>query len=210
MYLSRLVLNPYNRQARLDLSDPYQMHRSLVRAFVSDPTQVPPRFLWRLEQSHPQQESAVLLQSAQMPDFSELQARPGYLSEKLERALSSKSVDLARLVALGVHYRFRLVANPTVSREGKRFGLVGEADQVAWLTRQGERHGFALESVLVVNLHYIKTRKAGAVVSLLRVQYEGVLCVRDTQRLRSALLAGIGPGKALGCGLLSVARGRVE
>jgi len=206
MHLSRIVLNPYNRQARLDLSDPYQMHRSLVRAFVSDPAQVPPRFLWRLEESHPQQESTVLLQSAQAPDFSELQARPGYLSENLECALSSKSVDLTRLVAFGVQYRFRLVANPTVSREGKRFGLVGEADQVAWLTRQGERHGFLLKSTLVVNSHYIKTRKAGAVVSLLRVQYEGVLCVCAAERFCSALLAGIGPGKALGCGLLSVAR----
>jgi len=206
MHLSRLVLNSYNRQARLDLGDPYQMHRSLVRAFVSDPTQVPPRFLWRLEQSHPQKEPAVLLQSAQAPDFSELRARPGYLSENLECALSSKAVDLARLVAPGAHYRFRLVANPNVSREGKRFGLVGEADQVAWLTRQGERHGFALESALIVNHHYIKTRKAGALLSLLRVHYEGVLCVRDAQRLCSTLLAGIGPGKALGCGLLSVAR----
>jgi len=206
MYLSRLVLNPYNRQARLDLGDPYQMHRSLVRAFVSGPTQGPPRFLWRLEQLHPGQEPAVLLQSAQVPDFSELQSRPGYLSENLACALSSKSVDLERLVALGARYRFRLVANPTVSRDGKRFGLVGEAAQVAWLTRQGERHGFSLESAIVVNPNYIKTRKAGTVVSLLCVQYEGVLCVRDAERLRSALLAGIGPGKALGCGLLSVAR----
>jgi len=206
MYLSRLVLNPYNRQARLDLGDPYQMHRSLVRAFVSEPRQVPARFLWRLEQSHPGQGATVLLQSAQVPDFSELQSRPGYLSENLACALSSKSVDLARLLAPGLDYRFRLVANPTVSRDGKRFGLVGEAAQVRWLTRQGERHGFSLESALVVNSHYIKTRKAAAVVSLLCVQYEGVLCVRDAERLRSALLAGIGPGKALGCGLLSVAR----
>jgi len=210
MHLSQLVLNPYNRQARLDLSDPYQMHRSLVRVFVSEPMQVPPRFLWRLEQSHSQQEPAVLLQSAQEPDFSELQSRPGYLSESPECALSSKSVDLERLVALGTHYRFRLVANPTVSRAGKRFGLVGEADQVAWLSRQGERYGFTPESAIVVNHHYIKTRKAGALLNLLRVQYEGLLCVRDAGRLRTALLAGIGPGKAFGCGLLSVARVRAE
>ena len=46
MYLSRLKLDTRSPQVRRDLSDSYDMHRTLVRAFVDDPGQTPPRFLW--------------------------------------------------------------------------------------------------------------------------------------------------------------------
>jgi len=116
-------------------------------------------------------------------------------------------VSLEKLVEEGASYRFRLVANPTVSREGRRIGLVGEVEQIAWLKRQGDRNGFDLGSAVFVTSDYIKSRKrkTGALMSLRRVHYEGMLQVHNAVLLRAALLAGIGPGKALGCGLLSIA-----
>ena len=51
MYLTRLTLDPRSAQARRDLGDAYEMHRTLVRAFVDSPQSEPPRFLWRLEAS---------------------------------------------------------------------------------------------------------------------------------------------------------------
>ena len=49
MYLSRLTLDPRQPQARRDLGDAYDMHRTLTRAFALDATTLPPRFLWRLD-----------------------------------------------------------------------------------------------------------------------------------------------------------------
>jgi len=208
MYLSQLYFDLRGERARLELADPYEMHSSLVRAFVSDSGQVPPRFIWRQEPFRLGQVPEVIIQSAWPPDFSELERVPAYLCREHEYESRSKYVGLDKLVEEGASYRFRLVANPTVSREGARIGLVGELDQVAWLRRQGERHGFGVESAVVVTSDYIKShkRKTGALISLRRVHYEGILCVNDAECLRAALLAGIGPGKALGCGLLSIVR----
>ena len=33
MYLSRLILNPRSRQVRNELADPYEMHRTVCKAF---------------------------------------------------------------------------------------------------------------------------------------------------------------------------------
>ena len=33
MFLSKLILNPRNRRVQREIADPYQMHRSLMRAF---------------------------------------------------------------------------------------------------------------------------------------------------------------------------------
>lgn len=44
----------------------------------------------------------------------------------------------------GRRFRFRLRANPCVTRAGKRFGLMQSVDQECWLLRQGERYGFTL------------------------------------------------------------------
>lgn len=58
-----------------------------------------------------------------------------------------------------ISYRFRLFANPTVTRQGKRYGLVGEEQQLAWLARQGERHGFVVEAALVTFSEVLGSRK---------------------------------------------------
>ena len=33
MYLSRLILNPRSRRVQRELAEPYEMHRSLMKAF---------------------------------------------------------------------------------------------------------------------------------------------------------------------------------
>jgi CRISPR system Cascade subunit CasE len=47
--------------------------------------------------------------------------------------------------------------------------------------------------------------RGDAVVTFASVRFEGVLEVRDADRFREALANGIGPGKAYGFGLLSIA-----
>jgi len=63
MYLSRLTLNPRDRNARRDLSSPYELHSTLARMFADAPQQTE-RVLFRLERG----ENRVLIQSRTRPD----------------------------------------------------------------------------------------------------------------------------------------------
>ena len=203
MHLTRLTLDPRSAQARRDLGDAYDMHRTLARAFVADAQSPPARFLWRLEAgSNAWATPLVLVQSAAAADWSALQALANYL----QRPVESKRLALEEWVEGGARYRFRLQANPTVTRQGKRYGLVGETEQLAWLGRQGERHGFSVEAALVTASDVLSSRKGAGQISVQRVCFEGVLRVQNLQAFSRALTAGIGPAKAFGCGLLSIAR----
>lgn len=203
MYLTRMLLETRNAQVRRDLGNPYDLHRTLVRAFVQNEEQKPPRFLWRVEpQAAWNSPTAVLVQSGHVADWDKLQALPNYLKASPE----TKTLSPEQLFPAGQRCRFRLFANPTVTRAGKRLGLVGDDAQLAWLHRQGKSHGFELEAAVVTGSDILKPRKEDAVLSLQRACYEGILQVTDAERLKAALAAGIGPGKAFGCGLLSLAR----
>lgn len=204
MHLTRLRLDPQNPQARRDLADAYDMHRTLVRAFVRQEQDEVPRFLWRLEPGQLWTEPVVLVQSDRAGDWSHLTALNGYLRNGQD-AVASKVYDLHDLLT-HPRLRFRLAANPTVTRAGKRLGLVGEDAQLEWLQRQGERQGFALAAALVTGSDMLHCRKGSSRVSLRRVLFEGVLQVTDANALALAVSQGLGHGKAFGCGLLSLAR----
>lgn len=203
MFLTRLRLDPASAQARRDLSDPYDMHRTLVRAFAPQGQGEVPRFLWRLEPVQDWKRPEVLVSADQAGNWSFLDAGPGYLRSDAE-GLATRQVDLSALIHGDALLRFRLAANPTVTRAGKRLGLVGEDAQLEWLGRQGERHGFQLQAALVSGGDMMHGRRQGGRVSLLRVLFDGVLQVHDPQLLQRAVLSGIGPGKAFGCGMLSL------
>lgn len=204
MYLTRLTLDPRSVQARRDLTDAYDMHRTLVRAFVADEQGTPSRFLWRLEPgANPWASPTILVQSREPGNWDAQQALPGYL----QRPAESKTLDLDALIQSQQQYRFRLLANPTVTRAGKRYGLMGETEQLAWLERQGERHGFQVKSALVSTSDLLDSRRKGsAPIMVQRACFEGLLQVSRADDVRQALINGIGPAKAFGCGLLSLAR----
>lgn len=205
MYLSKLTLDPCNAQARHDLADAYEMHRTLTRVFARDDETPPVRFLWRLERrADYQPSSVVLVQSAQAGDWSALNSIPGYANQ----VQPNKAVDLATLIQSGARYRFRLLANPTVTREGKRHGLTREDEQLAWIARQGERNGFLVlgcERGADERLQ-VRQGRSGNRITLHTALFEGVLQADSAELLRQGILNGFGHGKALGLGLLSVAR----
>jgi CRISPR system Cascade subunit CasE len=208
MYLSRLRLNPADPHARRDLADPYQMHRTLARVYAPDAEHPPARFLWRQERhAAGWPDGTVLVQAAQPGGWPALhEAWPGYL-QAIE---PDKAIDLATLVLPGRRFRFRLQANPTVTREGKRHGLVKEDEQLAWLDRQAQRHGFAvLGAVRGASERLIAGQKGQHRIVVHSVVFDGLLQAGDNEEavaaLRQALLQGLGHAKSLGLGLLSLA-----
>jgi CRISPR system Cascade subunit CasE len=159
----------------------------------------------------------LLVQSWDAPDWSWLAdaGARGYLSSVTEPNPAVKPFDLQ--LAAGQVLTFRLRANPTVKRhfesgDHKRVGLYTEEEQVAWLQRKTDDGGFSLLSVNVA-----AEGQAGGLIhrddethrlNLLAVRFDGVLQVTDPARLVETVRRGIGSGKGLGFGLLSLAPAR--
>ncbi|RIH85411.1 CRISPR-associated endoribonuclease Cse3 [Meiothermus luteus] len=208
MYLSRLQLNPRHKQARTDLANPYQLHATLCWAFA-EPNQAPPRFLWRAEED---KTPTVLVQSIETPNWEKLLQRfPGYLAHPPEH----KPIPLEHLQP-GQVLRFRLRANPTVTRKDpenpekrKRHGLKKVEEQLEWLRRQGQKGGFEVLGAMIAQSERVRMHKhtEGPPIVLQSVLYEGHLKITDLERFKKTLASGIGHAKALGFGLLSIAKG---
>lgn len=202
MFLSQLTLNTRCADARRDLGSAYEMHRTLSRAFTPNSSTPPNRFLWRLESNAiGWKPPVVLVQSQTAGDWAVLENIAGYLAANVEH----RRLDLSALLQHDTQMRFRFLANPTVTRNSKRYGLTVETDQLAWLERQGGKHGFHVDFALVNGQDLLESKKDGHRLTIQRVLFEGRLRVIDAPKLAEALSLGIGPAKSFGCGMLSIA-----
>lgn len=221
MFLSSLSLNPRSSLVRRDWHDCHQMHRTMMSAFddAEGSGRAAFQVLFRREL-----DSAglpkVLLQAIEEPDFNRLPG--GYLSVG---GVVTRSMDpLFDAIKPGAQFRFRITANPTRKIEtgrdsgrpnGRRVPLRGEA-AMAWLERKSHAHGFSLVDVsLVTGGKQIEAKSfdrfqgtkplLASKIVVDTVTFEGLLEVSDPVLLKACLEVGLGPGKAYGCGLLSLA-----
>lgn len=226
MYLSRLILNPRSRQVQRELADPYEMHRTICRAFpnANFKENESSGILFRVD-IHPKTGVPTLLvQSQQPPDWSFLLAdRKNYLLDEADLPLGVenpawKEVNLQ--LQPGQVLMFRLRANPTKrlgksagEAKGKRAGILDEEKQIEWLKRKLEAAGGRLISAHVTG----KAKLYGKLFAekddarrmrFVSAQFEGILQVKDPDLFANHLAAGIGSGKGLGFGLLSIAPAR--
>lgn len=208
MYFSRLLLDPANADARRDLQSPYDMHRTLQRAFPGGEPEEN-RLLFRIEpHQHGTQGSTVLVQSSsERPDWSYLTGRSDGYALSVD---GPKKVNPAP--GEGQVLSFRLLGNPTKKRNGRRIALTDEEDYRGWLERKGRLHGFepmyANASAYWINgdAQPGSDGYAKGNIPHFAVRFDGLLRVTDQAEMRDTLAAGIGPAKAFGFGLLSLAR----
>ena len=214
MYLSRLILNPRSRRVQREIAEPYEMHRSLMRAYPDDLAEGVERVLFRLE-SHPRTGVPLLLvQSWSPPDWSWLDA-PNANDYLLSLGAPNPAVKpFAPRLAVGQVLAFRLRANPTVKRtvngKKKRLALYREEEQRQWLGRKAEQSGFRLLSARTRNEAdadgWLRRGDQAHRLKLFAVRFDGLLQVIEPNRLRESVRHGVGSGKGLGFGLLSLAR----
>lgn len=237
MYLSKLHLNPRSSEARRDARSPYQLHRTLAHAFpTSDEVNYREKHqvLFRSElngRNSPIPGQTLLVQSQTEPLW---QALPtGYTvsppqTKSVELSFATGQECAFRLVANPTRKVKRPGSRQTGRSQGKRVALPDYTSEHfsvenptaeeastparAWLDRQGERHGFRVRFVLTEgswlgrpNGKYGDDKNS---IPIYRVRYEGLLTVTDAEKLHAAITQGIGPAKAFGCGLLSLARPR--
>jgi CRISPR system Cascade subunit CasE len=174
--------------------------------------------MWRLEpETHPAGYPRVLVQSRAIPDWEGIGVK-GWLAAYDPPIDLKARLKLASLKA-GHRFRFRLRANPCVTRNGKRLGLLHLEEQEAWVARKGLQHGFSLPRLTFFDLSdslpqridvqvsqeqmLRGNRHSSGVIRVFSVLYDGILAVTEPDRFREALETGIGHGKVMGLGLLS-------
>ncbi|ABK99945.1 type I-E CRISPR-associated protein Cas6/Cse3/CasE [Pelobacter propionicus] len=220
MFLSRLRLNLRCREARRDLSNPYQLHSTLCRAFSPPETKCPKgEFLWRLE---PETDSSgyprIIVQSRNIPDWGGVGVN-GWI-QQADPAIDLKERLKLDLLKAEQRFRFRLRANPCVTKNGKRLGLLKQDEQEKWLKRKGAQHGFCLPEFLSFDYYESSEDRIDVRISqeqmlsdkqhsdnsirVFSVLYDGILTITEPEMFKIALKTGIGHGKVMGLGLLSV------
>ena len=200
MYLSKVIVSWQNAR------NPYDIHRVLWKMFPGRPNDSRD-FLFRIERQRKELGTDILMQSAQTPNQG---SRTSLITAVREYQLSIKK---------GYRLRFRLRGNPTkkindekgrLDPKGQikkcRVPLIREEDQQAWL----ERKLAPVCSIETLNvqmeapLHFRKKKdqRAGKIQPVL---FDGILGVNDPDSLIDKITKGIGPAKAFGCGMLSIA-----
>ncbi len=169
------------------------------------------------DRDNPGARVVILVQSALEPYWEYAFHNASYL---LAAPAQTKQFDPCFMV--GQRLRFRLVANPIRRLSKHSLGADGQPIQKGigkrvpvpanqlfdWLTRRAEPAGFSVASDSVTiqpGYIYMNKTRNNVGIRLRSVRYDGVLNVTDPKRLREAMIEGIGPGKAFGFGLLSVA-----
>ncbi len=201
MYLSKVMIHGAISR------NPYEMHRALWRMFPED-ADAERDYLFRVERSS-QQQAEILMQSRREPVERNL---PGI------KLIGSRNYPLD--LNFGQRLRFMLLANPvkTINDENGRLNSKGEVKKCrvpliheeewrAWLERKltgcAELEILLAEKRLPLNFRKAKEKRAGRIQP---VSFQGVLSVQDPSGFYGLITSGIGPAKAFGCGLLSLAR----
>jgi len=202
MYYSQCVLNsvkPVN---------PYLLHKKIWNLFP-DKADEKRFFLFRVENLGQKGVQNILLQSSYEP-------QPA--NGELVLLNKPKKVQFDGITN-GANYRFLLRANPTkkikdtsgkTTNQGKvRVPIIDEGEIIAWLSRQFE--GLAeIKAVTLAqqDLLYFRKDKGNQnhVGKIQTVTYSGILTVVESESLVNKMKDGIGPAKAFGCGLLTLAK----
>ncbi len=189
----------------------YQIHQDLWTLFPGQGDKAR-SFLFRVEQHHAGVGASILMQSEIAPSAGNEQIK----------LLGTREYPLS--VLQGQRLRFLLIANPVKTikdqRERKnkkgdiksnRVPLIKEEDQQNWLERKLQSWA-QLDNLLIrpcPPMYFYKRdwenskEYGGKIVS---VAFEGILTVQAPDEFIEQIKQGIGPAKAFGCGLLSVAR----
>lgn len=229
MYLTSFDINKTRRGAQKLLGSPQAMHAAVLAAFPPGVIGADDRVLWRIDQ-WPNRTILYVLSPAR-PDLTHLVEQAGWPTAATWRTADYK--PLLEQVITGRRFGFRLTANPThalpssklpgdegatsdLGGRSKRLGHVTAAQQWRWLASRAAALGVDLGSEeqptgAVVGRSVARFRRrdsdSGKIgeVTLSIATFQGTLVVTNASALRRAMVTGIGPAKAYGCGLLTLA-----
>ncbi|MFF2508680.1 type I-E CRISPR-associated protein Cas6/Cse3/CasE [Streptomyces sp. NPDC058067] len=211
LWLTRIVPNPRDRDARRDIRSAVGLHHRVMLLFpdgLGAGAREKTGALFRLDESP--HGFSIIVQSGVAPDLSRLNKEYGLAQSKYLTPLLSQLTT-----GTTVHYRLtanatrKLGQNTTAGRPGQIVPLHG-AEAEAWWERQTHAAGLSLLSVHSTRLSDARGERASdkRAITHARTRFDGAATVTDVDALTQRLAAGIGRGKSYGCGLLSIAPAR--
>lgn len=200
-YVFEAVLDRRHGAARRDAQDPYQLHRTLARAFCTagDDEENARRLevarpLYRIDPCPKGWAVRGLARVA--PEFSRIvRPGPGYW------ALEPSVLLMDLIFRSGESCAFALRARPSAADSGRRRALRGPDASLEWLARKAAAGGFEILDARYRPVSWDDSRGEG----FRRVggaEFRGELRVVDPDCFGQTLRSGVGPGKAVGFGLL--------
>lgn len=200
MYLSKILVSWHKAR------NPYDIHRALWQLFPDHPDDCR-EFLFRVEKKERGFGVELLLQSVEVP----------VSNNQTIRITASREYRLS--ITNGQRLRFRLRANPIktindemgrINRKGMvkkcRVPLIREEEQNTWLKRKlSEACSIETLSVQREEPIYFRKKKDQRGGKIQTVMFDGIIRIKDQESFLDRLKDGIGPAKAFGCGLLSIA-----
>lgn len=207
LWITRIIPDYRSRAALGELRDVVRLHRRIMSLFpdgLGPDARRKAAVLFRIEE----QETgfAILLQSAIKPSLERLPASYG----------TARCKSLAPLLnglreGVNVHYRItanasrKLGKNTTAGRPKQVIPLRGE-EANEWWKRHASAAGLVLHSLHSRTLDVgTGKRSDNSRITHARTQFDGTATVSDPEALFGRIRAGIGRGKAFGCGLLTIA-----
>lgn len=205
MILTRVKLDMEKRQTLKAMANPNVFHGVIERCQSGERN----RLLWRLDHLH--STYYLLILSCRPLDQQKLADEFCCDFQDVEWRDYQPLLDR---ITPGSRWRFRLVANPTISIRskdgqirGKVVSPVHEEDQRKWLESKAEKQGFELDKpVFIKGAKWLSIKKGSQRkrVTLQEVTFEGVLTVKDPEIFKETLISGFGRGKAYGMGLMTL------
>lgn len=216
MFLSSIPVETGNDPNRMWpgkrwVSNPYRVHQRLCMGFEGKDE---PRILFRID-GHIRTPRGlrphILVQSITEPDWDAAFRNAPFLI--VREALRGRPYDPSYEPGQVLHFRLR--ANPTrkvkqaQKRNSVRLGIMSPEGKLEWLARKADKAGFEVLCVDVVPEGLQHSRRSKQIDPNRHVHlaatFGGRLKVLDGPSFQTALRVGIGPAKAYGFGLLSVA-----
>lgn len=234
MFLSKMELNGARRGTGRLLSSPQRMHAAVAASFPSNVAEEQTsgsasRVLWRTDTGSPN--PILYVVSEESPDFTHITEQAGWPT-KTTWGTTDYAPLLDNLKEDEV-WQFRLAANPVHylsqghGNRGKRYAHVTVSQQEKWLAKKASTLGVAFDvgvapvenededprfsfrveerKVLKFSRKEPSEGKAKRLVTVSRARFDGILRVVDPEKLKQGLISGVGPAKAYGCGLLTLA-----
>lgn len=202
--------------------DAYFIHE-FVWQLVSRNSDQKRDFLYRVEYGSYQQVKAILLlnqMKLDSTDLCDIQVSPPYQpkitnGERLKFTLRANPVNKRRENGKLKEYGLIMDAKHQLAKQNKLCSHDYSLDElihkkgIEWLNRKGNDHGFIVEQWQVKTQNdnaYTAEAKNKRPFIIRTLDFSGYLTVTDHISFENALLKGIGPAKAFGCGLLSIAK----
>lgn len=197
--------------------DPYRIHQLISMAYPEtegghDPQhRARHQILWAYEETRPDRIN-VTVQSDTKPDWTALH------DDRLVQPLDENELPVHLPgITSGTRLRFLLDASPQrslsqprvdgVKPRGVRQPILNREGRIDWLVETAHRTGFEVDPDLI-HLEDLPSVRSDLKPKLVwqKAHYRGILTVSDPEAFHTGRLIGLGPGKAVGLGLLRIAR----